>query len=191
MAYPPNDNDLTDAKTTIVNILKIEGYKIDSGSLFLAFKDAGGEMSQFAPSLEELQEENIIKSDSEGNIMTVEDYQRDKSQNNEDESNNESEENKKENNEIIEDEVINNESEENKKENNEIIEDEKIKDNEISNNDEMQNILEKKKEADAWIIEKAKNGSKTNEKLSLEIAELRNRVEKLESILEKINEALK
>jgi len=171
MAYPPNDNDLTDAKTTIVNILKIEGYKIDSGSLFLAFKDAGGEMSQFAPSLEELQEENIIKSDSEGNIMTVEDYQRDKSQNNEDESNNESEENKKENNEIIEDE--------------------KIKDNEISNNDEMQNILEKKKEADAWIIEKAKNGSKTNEKLSLEIAELRNRVEKLESILEKINEALK
>ena len=171
MAYPPNDNDLTDAKTTIVNILKIEGYKIDSGSLFLAFKDAGGEMSQFAPSLEELQEENIIKSDSEGNIMTVEDYQRDKSQNNEDESNNESEENKKENNEIIEDE--------------------KIKDNETSNNDEMQNILEKKKEADAWIIEKAKNGSKTNEKLSLEIAELRNRVEKLESILEKINEALK
>tara|TARA_B100000945_G_scaffold63712_1_gene47657 strand:- start:583 stop:1098 length:516 start_codon:yes stop_codon:yes gene_type:complete len=171
MAYPPNDNDLTDAKTTIVNILKIEGYKIDSGSLFLAFKDAGGEMSQFAPSLEELQEENIIKSDSEGNIMTVEDYQRDKSQNNEDESNNESEEYKKENNEIIEDE--------------------KIKDNEISNNDEMQNILEKKKEADAWIIEKAKNGSKTNEKLSLEIAELRNRVEKLESILEKINEALK
>ena len=171
MAYPPKDNDLTDAKTTIVNILKIEGYKIDSGSLFLAFKDAGGEMSQFAPSLEELQEENIIKSDSEGNIMTVEDYQRDKSQNNEDESNNESEENKKENNEIIEDE--------------------KIKDNEISNDDEMQNILEKKKEADAWIIEKAKNGSKTNEKLSLEIAELRNRVEKLESILEKINEALK
>ena len=81
MAYPPNSDDLTEAKTTIVNILKMEGYKLDSGSLFLAFKDAGGEMSQFAPSLEELQEENIIKSDSEGNIMTVEDYQRDKSQN--------------------------------------------------------------------------------------------------------------
>ena len=81
MAYPPSDDDLTSAKTTIVNILKMEGYKLDSGSLFLAFKDAGGEMSQFAPSLEELQNENIIKSDSEGNIMTVEDYQREKSQN--------------------------------------------------------------------------------------------------------------
>ena len=68
MAYPPSDDDLTSAKTTIVNILKMEGYKLDSGSLFLAFKDAGGEMSQFAPSLEELQNENIIKSDSEGNI---------------------------------------------------------------------------------------------------------------------------
>ena len=84
MAYPPSDDDLTSAKTTIVNILKMEGYKLDSGSLFLAFKDAGGEMSQFAPSLEELQNENIIKSDSEGNIMTVEDYQREKSQNKED-----------------------------------------------------------------------------------------------------------
>ena len=81
MAYPPINDDLTVAKTTIVNILKMEGYKLDSGSLFLAFKDAGGEMSQFAPSLEELQDENIIKSDSEGNIMTVEDYQREKSQN--------------------------------------------------------------------------------------------------------------
>ena len=46
MAYPPSDDDLTSAKTTIVNILKMEGYKLDSGSLFLAFKDAGGEMSQ-------------------------------------------------------------------------------------------------------------------------------------------------
>ena len=61
MAYPPNNNDLSEAKTTIVNILKMEGYKLDSGSLFLAFKDAGGEMAQFAPSLEELQDEKIIK----------------------------------------------------------------------------------------------------------------------------------
>ena len=85
MAYPPNNNDLSEAKTTIVNILKMEGYKLDSGSLFLAFKDAGGEMAQFAPSLEELQDEKIIKSDSEGNIMTVEDFQREKSQNEEEE----------------------------------------------------------------------------------------------------------
>ena len=39
MAYPPNNNDLSEAKTTIVNILKMEGYKLDSGSLFLAFKE--------------------------------------------------------------------------------------------------------------------------------------------------------
>ena len=85
MAYPPNNNNLSEAKTTIVNILKMEGYKLDSGSLFLAFKDAGGEMAQFAPSLEELQDEKIIKSDSEGNIMTVEDFRREKSQNEEEE----------------------------------------------------------------------------------------------------------
>ncbi len=167
MAYPPNSNDLTDAKTTIVNILKMEGYKLDSGSLFLAFKDAGGEMSQFAPSLEELQEENIIKSDSEGNIMTVEDYEREKSQN-QDEENAE----KKEESELIDEKLENNEE------------------GEISSNGEVEEMLKKKEETDAWLIEKAKNGSKTNEKLSLELAEVKKRVEKLERILEKINEAL-
>ena len=177
MAYPPNSDDLTEAKTTIVNILKMEGYKIDSGSLFLAFKDAGGEMSQFAPSLEELQEENIIKSDSEGNIMTVEDYQREQSQNvddnvpdeEEDEDNSE----EKEKSDLIDEEIEN------------IVEEETIADG------EMEEMLKKKEEADAWIIEKAKNGSKTNETLSLEITDLKKRVEKLESIIEKINEALK
>ena len=168
MAYPPNSDDLTDAKTTIVNILKMEGYKLDSGSLFLAFKDAGGEMSQFAPSLEELQEENIIKSDSEGNIMTVEDYEREKSQN-QDEENAE----KKEESELIDEKLENNEE------------------GEISSNGEVEEMLKKKEETDAWLIEKAKNGSKTNEKLSLELAEVKKRVEKLERILEKINEALK
>jgi len=167
MAYPPNSDDLTDAKTTIVNILKMEGYKLDSGSLFLAFKDAGGEMSQFAPSLEELQEENIIKSDSEGNIMTVEDYEREKSQN-QDEENAE----KKEESELIDEKLENNEE------------------GEISSNGEVEEMLKKKEETDAWLIEKAKNGSKTNEKLSLELAEVKKRVEKLERILEKINEAL-
>ena len=163
-----NSDDLTDAKTTIVNILKMEGYKLDSGSLFLAFKDAGGEMSQFAPSLEELQEENIIKSDSEGNIMTVEDYEREKSQN-QDEENAE----KKEESELIDEKLENNEE------------------GEISTNGEVEEMLKKKEETDAWLIEKAKNGSKTNEKLSLELAEVKKRVEKLEHILEKINEALK
>mgnify|MGYP001456188069 CR=1 FL=1 len=180
MAYPPNDNDLTEAKTTIVNILKMEGYRLDSGTLFLAFKDAGGEMSQFAPSLEELQEQNIIKSDSEGNIMTVEDYQREKSQNKDDE-------------ETIDEEGDNESTQNNVKKKSEIIDNEIKNDNEEKDNDlaKMEEILKKKEEIDKWIIEKAKNGSKTNEKLSIEIAELKKRIEKLESILRKIDGAFK
>ena len=168
MAYPLDSNDLTEPKATIVNILKMEGYKLDSGSLFLAFKDAGGEMAQFSPSLEELQEENIIKSDSEGNIMTVEDYQREKSQN---------EENSEEVNEEID-----------------LIEDLSESDGNIDEDndaDEMKEMLKKKEKTDAWIIDKATNGSKTNEKLVSQVNELKERVNKLEKVLEKISEALK
>ena len=169
MAYPPNNNDLSEAKTTIVNILKMEGYKLDSGSLFLAFKDAGGEMAQFAPSLEELQDEKIIKSDSEGNIMTVEDFQREKSQNEEEE-------------EIEVKPEENATSFENTSEN-------KV-DGGDHNDTKMESMLRKKEETDKWIVEKAINGSKTNENLSLEITELRKRVDNLEKILKKISEAL-
>jgi len=172
MAYPLDSNDLTEPKTTIVNILKMEGYKLDSGSLFLAFKDAGGEMAQFSPSLEELQEENIIKSDSEGNIMTVEDYQREKSQN-------------KEDSEEVNEEI-------------DLIEDLSESDGKIdeiidedNDTDEMKEMLKKKERTDAWIIDKATNGSKTNEKLVSQVNELKERVNKLEKVLEKISEALK
>ena len=172
MAYPLDSNDLTEPKATIVNILKMEGYKLDSGSLFLAFKDAGGEMAQFSPSLEELQEENIIKSDSEGNIMTVEDYQREKSQN-------------KEDSEEVNEEI-------------DLIEDLSESDgkidgiiNEDNDADEMKEMLKKKEKTDAWIIDKATNGSKTNEKLVSQVNELKERVNKLEKVLEKISEALK
>ena len=68
MAYPPNSDDLTEARTTIVNILKMEGYKLNSGELFVAFKESGGEMENFKGALEELTEENKIQSDSDGNI---------------------------------------------------------------------------------------------------------------------------
>ena len=172
MSYPLDSNDLTEPKTTIVNILKMEGYKLDSGSLFLAFKDAGGEMAQFSPSLEELQEENIIKSDSEGNIMTVEDYQREKSQN-------------KEDSEEVNEEI-------------DLIEDLSESDGKIdeiidedNDTDEMKEMLKKKEKTDAWIIDKATNGSKTNEKLVSQVNELKERVNKLEKVLEKISEALK
>ena len=172
MAYPLDSNDLAEPKTTIVNILKMEGYKLDSGSLFLAFKDAGGEMAQFSPSLEELQEENIIKSDSEGNIMTVEDYQREKSQN-------------KENSEEVNEEIdlIEDLSESNGNIDEIIDED--------NDTDEMKEMLKKKEKTDAWIIDKATNGSKTNEKLVSQVNELKERVNKLEKVLEKVSEALK
>ncbi|MEC8073114.1 MAG: hypothetical protein VX117_00930 [Candidatus Thermoplasmatota archaeon] len=169
MAYPPNNNNLSEAKTTIVNILKMEGYKLDSGSLFLAFKDAGGEMAQFAPSLEQLQDEKIIKSDSEGNIMTVEDFRREKSQNEEEE-------------EIEVKPEKSTTSFENTSEN-------KV-DKGDHNDTKMESMLRKKEETDKWIVEKAINGSKTNENLSLEITELRKRVDNLEKILKKISEAL-
>ena len=80
---------MEEAKNNIVNILKMEGYKLDSGNLFIAFKEAGGEISDFKVALEELTEEKKIKSDSDGNIMTTEDYKREKSQSNPDEISNE------------------------------------------------------------------------------------------------------
>ena len=83
MGYPLEDSsNMDDAKNYIINILKMEGYKLNSGELFVAFKEAGGEMSDFKGALEELTSEGKIKSDADGNIMTVEDYQREKSQKN-------------------------------------------------------------------------------------------------------------
>jgi predicted nucleic acid-binding Zn-ribbon protein len=83
MGYPLEDSSkMEDAKNYITNILKMEGYKLNSGELFVAFKEAGGEMSDFKGALEELTSEGKIKSDADGNIMTVEDYQREKSQTN-------------------------------------------------------------------------------------------------------------
>jgi len=165
MAYPPLGNDLAEAKSTILNILKMEGYKVDSGSLFLAFKEAGGEMSQFAPSLEELQDEKMINSDSDGNIMTVEEYQREKSQS--------------------DDEVVEVEKEVAKDEDEDVSEDKSPEDEDI------ETMLQKKDETDTWIVNKIRNGSKTNEALSIEVGELKKKIEKIEKLLEKINEAFK
>ena len=93
MGYPLEDSSkMEDAKNYITNILKMEGYKLNSGELFVAFKEAGGEMSAFKGALEELTSEGKIKSDADGNIMTVEDYQREKSQKNETISEGETEE---------------------------------------------------------------------------------------------------
>ena len=128
MAYPLNDSDKIDeAKNNIVNILKMEGYKIDSGNLFIAFKEAGGDMGHFKPALDELTEEGKIKSDSDGNIMTVEDFQREKSQ----ESDNVED--------LDEDNV-----------------EEEIETND-ENDNELESIIKLKEETDSWLIDKLKN----------------------------------
>ena len=128
MAYPLNDSDKMDeAKKNIVNILKMEGYKIDSGNLFIAFKEAGGEMGNFKPALDELTEEGKIKSDSDGNIMTVEDFQREKSQ---------------------ESDTVENLDEDNVEE--------EIETND-ENDNELESIIKLKEETDSWLIDKLKN----------------------------------
>lgn len=105
--------------------------------------------------------------------MTVEDYQREKSQNKEDIE--EIEESSEEEADLI----------------NEEIQGKDIMDDNVNDSSKMSEMLKMKEETDAWIVEKAKNGSKDTEKLSLEIAELSERVKKLENIIEKINEALR
>ena len=160
MAYPLNDSDKIDeAKNNIVNILKMEGHKIDSGNLFIAFKEAGGEMSNFKPALDELTDEDKIKSDSDGNIMTVDDFQREKSQ----ESDN------------VEDEV---EEEKIEKESKTTVE----------NDNELESIIKLKEETDSWLINKLKN-EENDDGLRAEVQELRKRVEKLEKIIENMTRA--
>ena len=87
MGYPlDNSKRMEEAKNYIINILKMEGYKLNSGDLFVAFKEAGGKMEDFKSALEELTQENKIQSDNDGNIMTVEDYQREQSQQSDEEN---------------------------------------------------------------------------------------------------------
>ena len=78
------DND--DPRAILLNILKLEGYKMDSGELFNAYREASGEkessdiMESFKKGLDQLEQIGKIKSDSNGNIMTTQDYDREKSQ---------------------------------------------------------------------------------------------------------------
>ena len=187
MAYPLNDSDKMDeAKNNIVNILKMEGYKIDSGNLFIAFKEAGGEISNFKPALDELTDEGQIKSDSDGNIMTVEDFQREKSQ----ESDNVED--------VVEEEINeeNSESDETDSEKNayekrvdEIrIQQDKHEEELTKNSEELESIIKLKEETDSWLIDKLKNEG-SDEDLRTEVQELRRRVEKLEKIIENMTRA--
>ena len=164
MGYPLNDSErLEEAKTNIVNILKMEDYKLDSGELFQAFKEAGGEMSDFSPALEELSEENQIKTDGDGNIMTVQDYDHKKSQLNEPKE------------KTTEEDMGKEETEGGASEGNEDIE----------------SIIKLKEETDTWLIEQLKNkgGNDIEGELRAEVAELRDRVQKLEDVIKNLTKA--
>ena len=162
MGYPLSDSErLEEAKTNIVNILKMEDYKLDSGELFQAFKEAGGKMSDFSPALEELSEENLIKTDSDGNIMTVQDYDRKKSRLNE---------NQDEPKEKTTGDVMETEEDVSKK------------------NEDIESIIELKEETDTWLIEQLKNKDEnvSERELRAEVAELRDRVQKLEDVIKNL-----
>ena len=166
MSYPlGNTNRMEVAKNYIMNILKMEGYKLDSGELFIAFKEAGGEMEDFKGALEELEKEKKTQSDSDGNIMTIEDYQREKSQHSE---NNLEEEPK-------EDIITDNEEEIKEK----IVEE---------NEDDLESIIKLKEETDSWLIEKLKNNG-NDEELRAEVEELKERVSKLEKVIKNLTRA--
>ena len=151
----------------ILNILKLEGYKMDSGELFQAFKEAGGEMENFKGELDSLSEVGKIKSDSDGNIMTVQDYNQEKSRKDE---------------ENTEETVI--EIEENNETVEEITEEE-------NDGEDIESIIKLKEETDTWLIEQLKNkeNSGNEEELRKEIADLRERVQKLENVIKNMNKA--
>ena len=168
MGYPLSDSErLEEAKTNIVNILKMENYKLDSGELFQAFKEAGGEMSDFSPALEELSKENQIKTDGDGNIMTVQDYDRKKSQLNEEQN------------------------EPKEKTTEEVMKAKETEGDSSEENEDMESIIKLKEETDTWLIEQLKNKSDngSEEELRAEVAELRDRVQKLESIIKNLTKA--
>ena len=168
MGYPLSDSErLEEAKTNIVNILKMENYKLDSGELFQAFKEAGGEMSDFSPALEELSKENQIKTDGDGNIMTVQDYDRKKSQLNEEQN------------------------EPKEKTTEEVMKAKETEGDSSEENEDMESIIKLKEETDTWLIEqlKNKNDNGSEGELRAEVAELRDRVQKLESIIKNLTKA--
>ena len=174
--------DSEDPRAIMLNILKLEGYKMDSGELFIAFKGASKNseeesiMSDFSSALEQLSELGKIRSDSDGNIMTVEDYDREKSQSTSDEDKEEQS-------------PTDEESPEEKEENS--TEENIDKNPEESDGDDLESIIKLKEETDSWLIEKLKNNdsSEGSEELRKEVEELKARVEKLEKIIVNLTNA--
>jgi len=184
------DND--DPRAILLNILKLEGYKMDSGELFNAYREATGEsenskiMESFKNGLDQLSELGKIQSDSNGNIMTIQDYDREKSQ---------TSTNEKQKDEIIEEseEVIEEFEEDavNDVEEDAVNDVEEITDNKKYDNDDLESIIKLKEETDSWLIEKLKDNEANNNETDLreEVKELKKRIEKLEHVIKNITKA--
>ena len=183
-----DNNEKNVSDSLILNILKLEGYKMDSGDLFKAFREAGGEMAQFKGELDKLSQTGKIKSDSDGWIMTVENYNVEKSQEKEDKSvpREENDPNKTptENVEGVKETEVE-KVEEKESEIEAVKEETKKSSNETQTEDEdIESIIKLKEETDTWLIEQLKNkGQYQNDNLTNEVKELRERVEKLEKII--------
>jgi hypothetical protein len=180
------DND--DPRSILLNILKLEGYKMDSGELFNAYREASGEeesskiMESFKKGLDNLSELGKIRSDTNGNIMTTQDYDREKSQTTNDEE--QEEEIMEEAEKVVEDLEDNKVSDLEEKEEN-------ITESKEDGADDLESIIKLKEETDSWLIEKLKN-SKSNDnetELREEVKELRQRIEKLEGVIKNITKA--
>jgi hypothetical protein len=172
------DND--DPRAVLLNILKLEGYKMDSGELFNAYREASKEsdnsivMESFKKGLDQLSELGKIRSDSNGNIMTSQDFNREKSQQTDEEEEPEKEiEIKKENEKDTDNNL------------------EEITESNENSNDDLESIIKLKEETDSWLIEKLKNKKSDNNEANLrkEVEELKERIEKLESVIKNITKA--
>ena len=180
------DND--DPRAILLNILKLEGYKMDSAELFNAYREASGDtensiiMKSFKKGLDQLLEIKKIKSDSNGNIMTTQDYDREKSQTTTNEKHEDEIEGKSK-------EIIEELEEETMKDVEEIKEE--IIDNNEDNSEDLESIIKLKEETDSWLIEKLKNKKSSNNDTELreEVKKLKERIEKLENVIKNITKA--
>ena len=141
--------------------------KMNSGELFGAYKEAGGKMENFKEGLDNLLKIGKIKSDSDGNIMTLENFDRDKSQ---------------------KDDV---KADDDEKSDRRKEEDTKIESSRTGGENDLESIIELKNETDSWLIEQLKNKNQTegDANLKKEVDELRDRVQKLEKIIKNLTKA--
>ena len=188
----PSDIETSeDPNNLILNILKLEDYKMNSGELFQAFREAGGEMQDFKNELDRLSETGKIKSDSDGNIMTVQNFNHEKSQL-EEEHTSESEEENIEEKDSEEDDKANDTEDEAGEDTTEEVTDKNDSEQSSAEGDEdIESIIKLKEETDNWLIEQLKNkgNSNGNDSLKAEVAELKDRVNKLENVIKNITKA--